>query len=127
MPIQYRPSTLFTLLENLSQTPDGFAVSEVSGHSPDAVRRVAEALVSDGRILKAQVGPRRVRYFASQQLADAYRSRQAATTPSRPVVGPRMKARWSADEPGIITPQTRIIRAPTPPTRVFRTNTYLQF
>lgn len=125
-PLQY-PTTLHGHLHSISQTPAGFAVSEVSGHSPEQVRRVAEALVRQGLVIKAQVGPRRVRYFADAAMAERYRSRSSATTASRPAAGTRMKAGWSADEPAIITSKTRIIRAPAPRTDVFRSNTYLQF
>jgi hypothetical protein len=36
----------------------------------------------------------------------------------------RSKARWSPDEPGIITAKTRITKAPPLPRDVLRTNTF---
>lgn len=120
-------TTLHTTLETLSETPTGFSASEVTGYSPEQVRRAAEALVAAGRMHRANVSPRRVRYFASADLAQRYVAHRPSAAPQRMVAGARTKATWSPDEPGLITPQTKIIKAPSPPRGVYRTNTYLQF
>jgi len=120
-------TALHTTLENIAKTPTGFAASEVTGYSPEQVRRAAEALVQAGRLQRAKVSPRRVRYFASDALAQAYVQRRPTAAPQRMVAGSRAKAAWSVDEPGLITPQTKIVRATTPACTLYRTNTYLQF
>lgn len=120
-------TTLHTTLESISQTPSGFSASEVTGYSPEQVRRAAEALVAAGRLHRAKVSARRVRYFATERLAQNFLTSRPATAPQRMVAGNRAKAAWSVDEPGLITADTKITRAAAPPRGVFRTNTYLQF
>ncbi len=120
-------TTLHLTLESLAQTPAGFSASEVTGYSPEQVRRAAEALVSDGRLCRANVSARRVRYFVRPAQADAYVRERPRASAQPMVAGSRAKASWSADEPGLITPQTRIIRATPAPRDVYRTNTYQQF
>ncbi len=108
----------------MAENSTGFSASELTGYSPEAVRRAAEALVAAGRLVRSKVSPRRVRYFANAQLAQSY----SAAPPVRAMAaGTRFKAAWRADEPGVITSRTKIIVAPTPPRGVYRTNTYLQF
>jgi hypothetical protein len=120
-------TTLHLTLESLAETPAGFSASEVTGYSPEQVRRAAEALVADGRLCRANVSARRVRYFVRSAQADAYIRERPRATPQPMVAGSRAKAAWSVDEPGLITPQTRIVRATPPPCDVYRTNTYQQF
>jgi hypothetical protein len=117
-----RETTLHTKLQSLAENPSGFSVSEISGYSPEHVRRAAEALVGAQSIVRRQVSPRRVRYFANEQLAESY---AAASRARAPTLGPRFKATWRQDEPGLITAQTKIYVAPPPP-GVLRTNTYPQ-
>ena len=57
----------------------------------------------------------------------SFTKRPMPTRPQQSVAGTRAKARWSPDEPGVITSATRIIKAPPLPDNVFRTNTYAQF
>lgn len=127
MKIDSLNTTLHTTLETISKTPAGFSASEVTGYSPEQVRRAAEALVAAGRLHRAKVSPRRVRYFATDRLAQGFMASRASVAPQRMAAGTRVKAGWSADEPGLITAQTKITKAPAPPRGVFRTNTYLQF
>jgi hypothetical protein len=117
-------SVLHQRLEALAQTDAGFSVSDVTGHAPEPVRRAAQALVAAGRLVRAQLGGRRVRYFASAAQARRFVQQQPSTSPVRALAGPRAKAAWSPDEPGLITPQTRIVKAPPLPRNVLRTNTY---
>lgn len=117
-------TTLHQTLETLAATPAGFSVSDVTGHGPEQVRRAAQALVAAGRLHRATVGTRRVRYFASAAGANAFQKVQPSTSPARALATTRSKARWSTDEPGLITAQTRIIKAPPLPRDVLRTNTY---
>lgn len=125
--VNRQDTTLQTNLLSLSETPAGFSASEVTGYSPEIVRRTANALVTDGRMIRAKVGGRSLRYFANQQLIEACMAGNREAQRARPLAGPRSKARWSADEPAIITPQTKIYIAPPLPRRVLRTNTYTQF
>jgi hypothetical protein len=121
-------TALHQLLENLGNTPAGFSASEVTGYGPEQVRRAAEAMVAASRLHRAQVSSRRVRYFSTPERAQAFLTRKPAPSAARlAVVSQRAKAAWSADEPGLITPETKITRAPSPPSGVYRTNTYLQF
>lgn len=120
-------TTLHTTLESLAKTQSGFSASEVTGYSPEQVRRAAEALVAADRLHRSKVSPRRVRYFASAKLAQDYQSSRPVVGAQRPVTGLRAKASWSPDEPGLITAQTKITKAAPPPRGVFRTNTYLQY
>lgn len=120
-------TALHTRLLSLANEPSGFAVSEVSGYSPTQVRAAAEALVKDGRLQRARVTPRRVRYFASVALAQRYRAAPPARAARAPAGGNRFKAQWSPDQEAIITPRTKIVIAPPPPRDVFRTSTYQQF
>lgn len=120
-------STLQINLINLSQTAAGFSASEITGFSPEQVRRTAEALVKDGQMIRSKVSPRRVRYFANDQLAKDYASGRPVVAGPMLAGGARAKARWSASEPGLITSRTKVYVAPPLPRDVFRTNTYAQF
>jgi len=120
-------TTLHQTLETLSKTSAGFSASEVTGYGPEQVRRAAEALVAANRLHRAKISARRVRYFSAASQAQAYMTARPATPNRQMVAGNRTKASWSSDEPGLITPQTKITKAPPPPRGVFRTNTYLQF
>ncbi len=127
-----RQSALDVILISLSETSAGFAVGEVSGFSPEMVRRAAEALVRQGRMVRAKVSPRRVRYFANDALAREYASAASAAAVGSRIKGGvagglRTKAPWRPEDPAIITPQTRIVVAPPLPDNVYRTNTYLKF
>ncbi len=119
-------TTLHTTLLKVAEGTGGFSASEITGYSPEQVRRAAEALVGDGQLHRAKVG-RRVRYFATEALAKDFTQSKAVVRAPRATVSLRSKARWDADEPAIITPKTRITIAPPPPRGVYRTNTYLQF
>ena len=120
-------STFHTNLINLSATAAGFSASDVTGYAPEQVRRAAEVLVKAGKIVRAKVSARRVRYFANDKLAGAYIGGGIPHGRARAVLGPRSKATWSVDEPGLITSRTKIHIAPPLPRQVFRTNTYQQF
>lgn len=120
-------TTLHTKLETISETPSGFSASEVTGYSPEQVRRAAEALVAAGRMHRAKVSPRRVRYFANEKQVKTFLAIRPAAAQPRVSAGMRTKASWSASEPGLITSRTKITKAAPPPRGVFRTNTYLQF
>lgn len=80
-------------------------------------------------MIRSKVSPRRVRYFATDELAKRYTAaRPSAVAQSSPAAaGSRTKARWAADEPMRITSKTKIFIAPPLPRNVFRTNTYPQF
>lgn len=121
------PTTLHTRLLALAAEAAGFSASEVTGHSPAQVRNLAESLVKSGQLVRSKVTPRRVRYFASAELARNYRAAPPSRASGALPGGQRFKARWSADEEAIITPQTRIVIAPPLPRRVLRTSTYQIF
>lgn len=120
-------TTLHNTLLKIADGAAGFSASEITGYSPETVRRAAEALVAAGRMHRTKVSARRVRYFATEALARQFVSRQTVAPAPRSAVGSRMKAAFKPDDPPIITSQTRITVAPPPPRGVFRTNTYLQF
>ena len=107
---------LQNLLITTSENAAGFSVSGITGYAPELVRRVANALVKSGDLVRAKLGARSVRYFANDDLARAYQANRGAA-----------EMRPRTDEPGIITPQTKIYIAPPLPRRVLRTNTYTQF
>lgn len=124
MPETRLNTALHQVLETLAKTDAGFSASDVTGHAPEQVRRAAQALVAASRLHRANVGSRRVRYFATAEQAKQFLRRQPSTAPSRAQLGVRSKARWSVDEPGLITAKTRITKAPPLPRDVLRTNTY---
>lgn len=114
-------------LIELAANPNGFAASELTGYSPERVRRAAEALVKEGRIVRIKTSAHRVRYFASDALAKAYMAGQAPARAPHSVAGSRVRATWKPDAPMRITSKTKIYIAPPLPRDVFRTNTYPQF
>lgn len=120
-------TTLQTNLLSLAETPAGFSASEVTGFAPDLVRRVANAMVAEGRMVRAKVGTRAMRYFINEAKANTFREGNVSRARHRPLVGMRAKARWSVEEPGLITSRTKITIAPPLPRRVFRTSTYQMF
>ena len=120
-------TTLHTTLLKISENPGGFSASEITGYSPETVRRAAEALVADGQLHRANVSARRVRYFSNEAQAKQYSTAKAASPTNLAAGSLRMKAAFKPEDPPIITARTRITVAPSPPTTVFRTNTYLQF
>lgn len=120
-------TTLHQILEQEARNAAGFSASDITGYAPEHVRRAAQALVGAGRLYRATVSPRRVRYFATAELAQSFAKRPSPTRPQPSLAGARTKASWSPDEPGIITAATRITKAPPLPDDVFRTNTYAQF
>lgn len=120
-------TSLHSQLLTLSQTKAGFSASEITGYSPEQVRRAAEALVADQQMVRHKVSARRVRYFASADMAKKYSIGQVSTQLASRAGGPRFKATWRSDEPAIITSRTKITVAPPLPRGVFRTNTFQQF
>ena len=124
------PNTTFhgKLIE-LASNPSGFAASEVSGYSPEQVRRAAEALAGAGHIVRFRVSARRIRYFSSERLGQAYVNGKAgsATLAARRTSGLRAKANWGPDDPIRITSKTKIYIAPPLPRNVLRTYTYPKF
>lgn len=119
-------TTLHTKLISLSDSASGFSASEITGYSPAQVRVAAEALAKAGKVVRFKVSPRRIRYFANEKLAHAFKATPTRSSVTALTGGPRFKAGWSADEPALITSRTKIIKAPPLPTNVFRTNTYPQ-
>lgn len=119
-------TALHIQLITLSETPAGFSASEITGYSPETVRRAAQALVQSGRLVRATVSPRRVRYFARDEQIREYVAGRARLTPrSLPTL--RSKAQWSADEPARITSRTKITVAAPLPRDVYRTNTFSRY
>ena len=105
----------------------GFAASEITGLAAAQVRQAAEALAAAGHVVRHRVAPRRIRYFATLAQAEAYTKSHVPAGRIGIAGGPRARASWRADEPGIITSRTKITVAPPLPRAVYRTNTYLQF
>ena len=68
---------LQNLLITTSENAAGFSVSGITGYAPELVRRVANALVKSGDLVRAKLGARSVRYFANDDLARAYQAGQA--------------------------------------------------
>lgn len=115
----------------LSARPKGTTAREAA----DAARvkrntadSIARKMARQGELASATGGPREVRYFASQALADAYAAslRKAAATQAAasvrvpPSIGP-------AHLPGepLITERTKFTLAPPPPQQAYRSNTFL--
>lgn len=120
-------TSLHARLVALTEEPAGFAASEVTGYSAAQVRKAAEAMAEAGLLIRWKVSPRRVRYFSTEDQARGFKPAPVVGRVAGPNGGARMKAGWSADEPGIITPQTKITIAPRLPRDVYRSNTYLKF
>lgn len=120
-------TTFHTQLEIMASTAAGFSASEVTGFSPEQVRRAAEALVKEGRLVRSKITPRRVRYFRDDKLALAYKANAVPAVRQLAALGPRSRATWAADEPAVITPRTKFTVAPPLPKRTLRTNTFTQF
>lgn len=120
-------TSLHARLVSLTEEPAGFAASEVTGYSAAQVRKAAEAMAEANLLVRWKVSPRRVRYFATEEQARAFKPAPVTGRVAGPNGGTRMKAGWSTDEPGIITPQTKITIAPRLPRNVYRSNTYLKF
>ena len=80
-------TTFHANLSTLSETPAGFSASDVTGFSPEQVRRAAEAMAAAGMIVRCKVSPRRVRYFKTDQLARSFLSGKAAAVRTRPAGG----------------------------------------
>ena len=116
-------------LLDLAESEAGFAASDITGYSPETVRRTAEVLVKAGSIVRFKVSARRVRYFACDELGKKYMACQvsASALSNRGTAGSRVRATWSADEPGRITAKTKIYIAPPLPRNVYKTYTYPQF
>jgi hypothetical protein len=125
--MQKLDTNLHTTLVSLSDAASGFSASEVTGYSPEQVRRAANALAADGQIVRSKVTPRSVRYFKTDKLARQYIAGNAVAARPRSAGGPRSKAPWRPEDPAVITARTKIYVAPPLPHRVYRTNTYLQF
>ena len=120
-------SPLQTRLTTLAANAGGFSASEITGLSAAQVRQAAEALVASGHIVRHRVAARRIRYFGTLAQAEAFTKNRVRSVRVGVSGGPRSRASWRADEPGIITPRTKITIAPRLPRSVFRTNTYPQF
>lgn len=112
-------------LLRLAAAHGGFATSEVDGHTSKQVGPVAEALVRAGKLHRAKISHRVIRYFASEAQASAFTSTSAAK-PAKPAVSvsPRTKATWAKDAPMNITADTKITVAPPPPVGIYKTNTH---
>lgn len=127
MKTQTLQSNFHLKLIELSTSPSGFGASELTGYSPEQVRRAAEALAKGGKIVRAKISSHRVRYFANDKLAKAYIAGQAPARAPHSAAGARTRANWKPDAPMRITAQTKVIVAPPLPRNVFRSNTYSQF
>ena len=73
-------------LLRLAAARSGFATSEVDGHTSKQVGPVAEALVRAGKLHRAKISHRVIRYFASEAQASAFTSTSAAK-PAKPAKG----------------------------------------
>jgi len=118
------------LFLQLAARPMGTTVGEVAGAAQierKAADGIARQLIRRGDVVSVTISPREVRYFTSQQLADAYTTslRTAPATRAAPTV--RVPpTRGPAHLPGepLITAATKFTIAPLPrPTS--RSNTYL--
>ncbi len=111
-------------LSALARNKVGFSTSEVSGFTSNQVAPAANALVAAGKLHRAKLSAKVVRYFSTEALAKAYVTghvkHAAATTSSTP----RTRATWPKDAPMNITANTKITIAPPPPSGYFRTNTH---
>ncbi len=108
----------------LAKNKVGFSTSEVSGFTSSQVAPAANALVAAGKLHRAKLSPKVVRYFASEALAKAYVSGHVKHAASAGGSTPRTRATWPKDAPMHITPNTKITIAPPPPSGHFRTNTH---
>ena len=123
----HQPNLLHDKLISLAACPTGFGVSELTGYTPEQVRRAAESLVKEGRIVRSKVSPRRIRYFQDEQVAKRFVVGRFARHSMGAARSLSAKATWKPGEPAIITSKTKIYVAPPLPRNVFRSNTYLQF
>ena len=57
--------------------PGGFAVADVRGHSDKSAYTSCANLVAKGLLFRAKISTARVRYFATQVAADAYKRTEA--------------------------------------------------
>jgi len=116
-------TVLKATLSVLAARAVGFSADEVSGYPSKRVGPVAEALVQEGLLYRSKPMHRGVRYFANEALATAFVSAQTEK-PAKTLLSPRTRATWAKDAPMNITADTKFTRAPSPPTGVFRSNTY---
>lgn len=103
----------------------GFSTSEVSGFTPKQIGPAAESLVKAGRLFRAKLSHKVVRYFSTETMASAYLSGHLRPPVALSVTLPRKsKAPWPKDAPMHITPETKFTIAPPPPSGYYKTNTH---
>jgi hypothetical protein len=107
----------------------GIAVAELSGQSVHAVQVAVTALLRKGKLFRAKMSHKGVRYFADAAAASAYEA--AHRRPVTPVaVRATGRTPWPADAPIHYPkdkhgrPLYKITVAPPPPERPLRTNTW---
>lgn len=118
------------LILELSTRPTGTTAREVADAAHierNTADSIARKMARQGELASAANGPREVRYFASQALADAYAARLRTVTATPAASTVRMPPRFGpAHLPGepLITERTKFTLAP-PPRQAYRSNTYL--
>lgn len=102
-------------IEVLSARREGFSASEVLGIDADVTAREIYRLRKAGKLFSVKVTHKRVRYFATQELADRWAAANHVTSPQDrfTIMPPRSRANWANDEP-IITDKTKVTIAPRP-------------
>jgi hypothetical protein len=119
------------LFLQLAARPMGTTVGEVAGAAQierKAADGIARQLTRRRDVVSVTISPREVRYFCTQDLADAYAAslRSAAATKATPTVRvpPRIGPAHLPGEP-LITEHTKFTLAAPPPRQAYRSNTYL--
>jgi hypothetical protein len=131
-----KPSPLRAALCDMARRPAGFASSEiVHGFTKDQVQQTASRMADAGVLHRAKLSYRSVRYFDTAERAKdceerASRYADAKAAPAVTVHRAPGRAPWDQDAPIHFptnadgSPAYRITRGPSPPERVFRTNTH---
>jgi len=122
---QQAHSRLSKTLQTLAKGASGFSAADVSGYSPGMLWNTLNAMCEAGELHKAKVSHKCVRYFGNKGLADKFMQSQRQST-AKAHASPRARASWPADAVPIITSDTRVTIAPTPP-RALYSNTHARY
>lgn len=121
---------LRALLDALAKRETGFTIPELGkDHAAAVVERELRERCMDGRLNKATIGHRTVRYFGQARWASTYMVEAKALVPSTVRVR-TARAGWAAPPKGVITPvegvtkRTKFTVGPSFNASAVRTNTH---
>lgn len=104
---------------DLSSRPTGMAAKDIGDYRTTYVRDLANELVAEGKLHKAKLGAKHVRFYIDRHLAmAAQRKAEAkAAAETQAQATRRTSAGWAPNAKVVINKKTKFTKCPSPPQR----------